>query len=338
MYDVLVRVCGAPKGSGPEYQFACPFCLARRGSESDKPTLNVNVNRGKAKCFRCEYGTSSVKGLMFELFGRQLPADAQEAISGFTGEDEINLGVGVYAETVLRLSGVERAGSDKSDLLPIPMPKDCTDLTRRALRYARGRGINEDVVRMYGLMQAHQGRYRGHIIFPVKMFGDVVYWTTRYAGDPPDGRPKSDNPPKMVGYHGKSTCLLNFDNAMGQRKIRLTEGPFSCASYGRACVASLGRVLSEEQVRLLRVLKKNGTKELVIAYDHLAESYAVRAAQAVNGIFDKTTIQLFDSGDPNDEENRDRLDELEETGTVGAYSIQNQVRAIMGLTGRNVKV
>lgn len=308
---VLIRVLGLPVGTGANKTFACPFCLERIGSESDKPKLSVNVEKGLAHCWRCEYRTKSAKRLLLDVFGGQIPADAQEAVRELeTGRPTVRVGAGVYAQVVMRLTATQSVAKVDS-LLPEPLPDKLVAPTRRAIRYAESRGITQETLGLYRVAYCCHGRRSGHLVFPVYMGGVPVYWTTRYAGTPQGDAPKTDNPRLREGYYGKNTVLLNYDNVVGLSEVVLVEGPFSAMSFGRNAVASLGRVLSTAQAGLFRELVRKGLRRVYVCYDAGTGKQADAAAEqlAAVGIKDVRVCHI-EEGDPNDTGNRDRLDDI----------------------------
>lgn len=296
----LDRRLGPHEGSWPEMQWACPFCLERRGRESAKKKLRVNMAKGYATCYSCGYGSRSLWSLFRGVFGAITP-ELKDVLSGVDRYVDRSSD-SVWADVVSRIYA-DHVVSSKT-LEPQPLPAEALPIwggdkpCGRARDYVAYRGVSEAVGRLYDLRYCYSGRYAGHIVFPVYMGGTQVFWTTRVATRE-DVKIKSQNPANVDGFHSKKTVLLNYDNAVGQPVVFLTEGPFSCASFRRRGIASLGRKLSDAQVSLISALVPFGLKELVVAYDDDAWSEADEAAQMLGGRVPLVTIARFDYGDPN---------------------------------------
>lgn len=300
---------GQHSGNGPEYRWFCPACIDRIGSESSKQKLNVNTARGVGHCYRCGYKFRHFEALFRMLNNGPLRVEELRLI-----RREVRL-VSNTASVAVRASLAAARPAGKVELRRVPLPSDmlklatawANPLARHAIRYLTRRGITRAQVDQHQIGYCTSGRYAGYLVFPVWQRGVQVYFTTRYAGTATDGR-KSNNPPKAEGFHGKSTCLLNYDGVLGQPLVAVVEGPFDMMAWGSRAVALMGKDISDAQVALIESLCHDGTREIVVSLDSDAGTYAQRVHSRLLGRVPKVTVMLLREGDPHD--NRHQLDKL----------------------------
>lgn len=310
---------GSHAGNGPEYRWFCPVCIDRIGSESSKQKLHVNTERGVGHCYRCEYKFRRFEDLFRMLNNGVLRLEEARLI-----RREVRLPSNVAADAVATVLNHEPDRSVK--LKPVLVPRDAfplwerkNPLLNRPLAYLRGRGITDEQIERHRISYCAGGRYAGYLVFPVFQKHAQVYFTTRFVGQASDGM-KSNNPPKAPGFHSKSTCLLNYDGAAGQKLIAIVEGPFDMMAWGTRAVALMGKAISDEQVVLIEDLCRRGTREVVVSLDSDAGKHAQQIYSRLLGRVPSVSVLLFPTGDPHD--NRDRLDELlASRGTPGARDL-----------------
>lgn len=133
--------------------------------------------------------------------------------------------------------------------------------SERGLLYLVKRGIEDEQsvhdfdLRYHAMMDA--------VVFPIKKDGAVYGWQARRI-DPKDGELR------MISHvFAKSKFLLNWDHARKYQKVVLVEGPFDCLhvdlkGYGYAGVASLGKGVSRDQIKLILDMP---AKEIFIGLD-----------------------------------------------------------------------
>jgi len=265
LLDYLDRRLGRHSGRGPEYQFPCPACIDRTGSESNKRKFSINLDRRKGQCFRCEFRFGDIAYLFRYLNNGRLTVEERILLR----EDPPIL-VGSVEDTVRSILNRAEGGTGK--LKPEPLPReyvalDETTRKRPALRRAHlylERRVPLETAKAFRVGFCPSGEYAGYLIFPVVQGGRVVYWTNRFAGK--QARIKTKNPPKRPGYFSREHCLLNYDRVVGKRVVQLVEGPFDCMAPPNA-IALMGRVMSPEQARLIAALTEHGLHELVLLLD-----------------------------------------------------------------------
>lgn len=120
---------------------------------------------------------------------------------------------------------------------------------------------------MKGLCQT-----KGRIVFPVVMSGDIVGWQARVVDRMEDdrrfvwhdpnwvemkrvmGRFVDADVPKYYTCPGmqRSTAIYNFDGARKHRHVVVTEGVLDAIRVGPEAIATFGKIITANQVRLLK--------------------------------------------------------------------------------------
>lgn len=244
----------------------CPFCGADDPSEHlgwDLTTLNWHCwrqsNHGGRKPFR----------LIMQLIGCGY-REAKEIVDGTT----VTPSSADLEELLSKMKNGGGIGSDRQLVLPSEFrPLDSKGSGVYYTRYLEKRGFKpRDVLTFsesYDIRYCVTGRWRGRLIFPIRINGDLVTWTgrtissqeeTRYktltVKDKADGR----GPIALVGV--KDT-IWNYDEILehGARTLVLSEGPLDALKmdvYGRrygvrgTCLFGIG--ISTSQASLLNSL------------------------------------------------------------------------------------
>lgn len=298
LIEYLDERLGSHSGRGPEYQFACPACIDRRGSESSGRKLGINMKRGVGGCFRCGFAFRSLTTLFRYLNGGHLRIEELALL-----RSEVSLPTTNLANAVRDLMSPP---DEVRHLGRRPLPKenvvlaDCTadDLEhprlRPAIEYLNSRGVTWDLVERAQLGFCPVGEYARRLIFPVLQHGEQVYFTSRYCGD---HAMKAKNPPNVEGFHSRSTVLLGYDDCVGKERIALVEGPFDRWAYADA-LGLLGKHISDVQVGLIRALVPLGLQEVVVSLDAEAGEDAAKIwARLAERVPVCTVLPLAD-GDP----------------------------------------
>ena len=312
LVEYLDHRLGKHEGRGPEFRWHCPVCIDRMGSEGQRPHLFVNTARRMGHCFRCDYAFRSLDAFFRYLNDGRITLEEARIIRRANPRPKGDTPTSAV-RTALGLDQKKDA-----DLRPVDLPRERLDLletksilARRGLAYLESRGLGEREVRRYEISYCIQGDYKGYLVFPVRMGGDPVYFTTRFAGQVRGRQLKSKNPPKADGYFTKGSVLLNFDACLGKKRIGLVEGPFDVMGFGFVghAVGLLGKSISDEQVALIDLLVDQGLQELVIALDDEAGVNANKVYTRLLGRVPKLSVLFLDHGDPFDrrEDLRDLL-------------------------------
>lgn len=300
MIDYLDRRLGRHSGRGPEYQFPCPVCIDRIGSESNKRKFSINLDRRKGQCFRCEFKFRDITALFRYLNNGRITVEERILL-----REDPPIVVGSVSKTVRGILD-KSVNKRTKPLRPEPLPREYVALTeetrqrhalKRAHRYLDSRGVSIETVTKFQIGFCSSGDYSGYLIFPVVQGGRIVYWTNRFASR--NARLKSKNPPKRDGYVSKEHCLLNYDNVVGRKIVALVEGPFDCTAP-RHAVALLGRVMSPEQERLISALVPLGLKEMVLLLDPGTGRDIDRIRSRLADVVPLVTVLDLGHGDPSE--------------------------------------
>ena len=305
-------------------EFYCPFCIDRMGDESSKRKFGVNTVEQRAHCFRCNYTATTLIRLFMDLSGGNLRMDE---IAILRGEVKLPEASRLIRDEVLLMIYGDKKVKDEELTAP-DLPKHLIWLTQRqhrkrceaAITYLEGRGVGLEEIARSNIGYCLAGDHAGHLIFPVMQHGEMVCWTTRTIRK--RAYLKSKNPKKVEGQHGRSTCLLGYDQCVGEKIVALCEGPFDRLAH-EVAVALMGKELSGIHIRLLKELAALGMEELVISLD----AFEVRTVDKMYAALKdqlpcRVSVLSLDSGDP--DERRGELSELMESR--GTPTIASRVR------------
>jgi len=215
LIEYLTQRLGSPIGSGQERHFFCPFCIDKVGSESSKRKLDINIKTGKAGCYRCEYKAGGLEKLFRDMNGGQLRIEeivilnraAKLPIPGQTVLEAVREAMTDVPATIAHRKPVlmEDVVHPLRELVGSP-------LARRAFKYLADRGATEEMWRAFDVGYAWDGRWDGHLLFPIRMHGQQLYFTSRNTLP---SNLKSLNPSAEDGYLTKEDVLLNYDACVG---------------------------------------------------------------------------------------------------------------------------
>lgn len=285
-----------------------PFCIDRMGSESTKRKMNFNIEKVAFHCWRCEYGKSNLERFFRDLNGGVLRIVEAALIRGEIRPPKAKNLVAQIAKMIYVDEKVKALRSVK-------LPPEMESLTqcqwddpplrlKRAIRYLKERGTGPASVHKFKIGYCPTGRYAQRLVFPVFQGGKQIYFTTRFAGK---HYTKALNAQKQDGYHGRSTCLLNYDGVVGAKVVAVVEGAFDLMAHQHA-VGLIGKEISDTHIDLLLALAKLGTEEFVISLDAGAGKSADKVRSKLAGYGPKVTMLVLKRGDPHD--NRAKLPAL----------------------------
>jgi hypothetical protein len=145
------------------------------------------------------------------------------------------------------------------------------DADHPACDYLVGRFFNPvELSRLYGVGYCRFSMYamaRNRIYIPMVFGGRLRGWQTRYIGD--INFKSAEAPPKYFSAPGmdRRKMLYNLDQARNYRSGIMVEGPMSAWAIGPMTVASLGKSVALDQVRLLAAAFKGRTVAVVFDAD-----------------------------------------------------------------------
>lgn len=267
LLEFVRRQFGEYKETGSDVQVNCPFC-ARHGKGADRSfKLWISFTRDAFHCFRCD-----AKGRTSRLFPQL------STYGTYCGEDKRN----------------------NETLTPElePLPDSCLLLRElpqghlaRSFIEARGFRCDDGLdKRVLFCCDYRKGNFSfgPRLIFP-------IYQTGTYRGF--QGRCLDGNEPKYIGATGmrRKTILYNYDEAFSQsEELVIVEGFFDQWKVGRTAVAAMGKAVSDEQLRLIRL----GTfKRVVVLLDKDAKQEVKKTASKIAPFF-STFVGFLPVKDP----------------------------------------
>ncbi len=161
--------------------------------------------------------------------------------------------------------------------------------THMAIKYLEKRGITINVCKQVGGSYCYRGFLSGRIVFPVKIGETLVCL---------QGRTVYGREPKYLTLGKKKLALFGTKMLSEYDSfVILLEGIFDALKVPDCGVAILGKMLSEEQVRILSTLLM--VRTIFIMFDADAKSYTEAAVNRLRNYFQVTPIYLR-KGDPGD--------------------------------------
>ncbi len=265
-------------GNPDEWILTCPEPSCGR------PKLYLNSEKRLWTCFRC--GLAGGVRKLFRLLGidhkqefsptfQSLRAQAEAAIAARTG------------------TAVIESENEGTSALP-PEYREITTASlssvtgRASHEYLLGRGVTDEMIRLWGLGYCESGRYSGFCIIPIRDHTGAVmsFQARRVAGL---GQ-KSLNP------GGGDKFLFNIENAVKNPGLVLVEGPFDAMAVHAklqavglpiSAVALLGHSCSIEQAAMIsRVIRP---ARVWVALDPditKADMHKVGSILRMNGVLD----------------------------------------------------
>lgn len=232
--------------NGPELLTTCPFC--GRGEK-----LSVNPVKRVYHCWHCDSS-----GTLASLLGMNVCLSTPAA---------------PITETVKQQKAVYPPSFDPSQIMPL----SCLPDDNPAVAYLRSRGFDpEELDRDFAFRYCARGRVFPHVPFdasntlviPIYSEDRFLGWQARLLYNPKEVSEdvlqamgyteRKENgelkrPPKYLTSPGlnKKELLYNVDWAKKFDTVVVTEGVFDCIRVGRQGVATLGKLVSDYQKKML---------------------------------------------------------------------------------------
>jgi hypothetical protein len=260
-YDISYRTEGKNVAKG-NVNVRCPFC-------ADDPSFHMGIHLDSLawSCWRDSTHRgrrphrllSRLTGLHFDQISEILGIkEKSQFINEFDGLLEILEGSAVQEESEKK----------KIRLYPDFVKIKDYGTTERFWKYIRSRKFKEDdifdVITSFGLRGCLSGDFRGRLIIPVYVDGELMTWTGRHISKRADLRYKSLN--KEESRQNIKDCVFNFDSAFNDRGeiLYIVEGPLDCMKMdfylrGRncRCVGLFNMSVTDAQLVLLSELREN---------------------------------------------------------------------------------
>lgn len=246
--------------------------------------LSINAESGVFMCNDCGWKGNA----LFEFFDEGAQFFSGMKIYRKTEETELTSSIQSYNQV------------EWSDGVPSPgvlSPMTSLDSAHPAVEYLTHRGVTKQDCELYDIQYCSKGYYNfcsrlgttsGRIIFPIYMSNKLVGWQARQV-DKNNGKrlvwkgeesgwwePKpiklSNGDKAYIDYEvpkyytcpgmHRSRSLLNFDYALENTElVVVVEGPIDCVKVGKNSVATFGKKLTKDQIR---ILKSNWSNVLMI--------------------------------------------------------------------------
>ncbi len=264
---VIESKFGDSKSSGKDIMVNCPFCIFRGRKTPDREyKLYITPSKDLAHCFRCDYASKASK---------LIPQIAS------------------YGTAIEKIK--ERDDEKEKDLEELPPSCSLDSLTNDhlALVYLKERNFNPndllDRVVFCPDYKKNDYSFGPRLVFPFYQFGTYRGFQARTIW--------KNTLPKYIGASNmkKRTLLYNYDEAFSQdEQLIIAEGPFDALRIGSQAVAALGKSISDEQLRLIRM---GQFKKIVILLDPDAEDEGIESAKQLAVDFN-TYIGYLKDKDP----------------------------------------
>ena len=288
MLNILSEFLGKPKSdyvdlnSNLNFEFNCPRCAEENGFIPDgKYNLSVNLAKGGGlfQCWRCSTHSDDMRGRMrklFTLYGTdELWAEYKRNVISMRESEYYKIN---YGSEEIRFGDEE-----EKEALDFPYSFRKVDEKAKntlAYCYLRGRGIDDRIIRKYGIgytsFENTDPILSHRIVVPsYNAYGELNYWVARdYTGR---ARQRYANPrmEKKDIIFGES--LVNWDN-----DITLCEGVFDAIVVPNA-IPLLGKSLTPEYRLYQEIMSKaRGRINIFLDGDDVGVKAAIKLYKLFN--------------------------------------------------------
>ena len=272
--NILKDILGDYNVSGHEFIFKCPFC------EHHKKKLSVNISKGAAKCWVCDWSTPNLSRIVRRLGNYQQIQEWNE----LCGIIEIN----DYSKI---FESFDEVIEEKDEILELPQEfmtlctKNNNISSYAARRYLKERGISKQDIQFWKMGYCISGEYENRVIIPsFNMDGNINYFIARrYDGG---GWSKYMNP------KNSKDIIFNELYLDWNQDITIVEGVFD-AIKARNAIPLLGSTLRENS-KLFKEIVRNDPA-IYIALDPDAEK---KAEKLINSLLNYN-IEIYKINIPN---------------------------------------
>ena len=310
--------------------FRCPFCYKNHDHK-----LYVNVSGGDRDglwdCKRCGRAGNPVGFVMeYEDVGFSNAKDILESY-GITGNEFFKQAKeeGLSDEEALYLMLITDKKSKKEEVIdkePPPLPNgfklimdnlENPEVVPFIDYLVNRRGIEPRMISKHNIGYVKSGSFLtstgktvsmyNHIIFLTYDFeGNYMYWNTRSI----DANPylKTINASGTEEQYGRADVMFNFNGAIHQNEIVLTEGVFDALTVGESGVSGFGKQYTTNQVNMIKKYVKPEQKiyilldrDAITTRNARGESTTLQLAEDLYGSHEETYVVIPETDeDPND--------------------------------------
>lgn len=318
--DLLKQELGQSKFAATETRFCCPFC------GEHKYKFYVHNDSGLWICFKCEEKGNPIS-FVTEYFNVSFP----EAIDILATYDyDANLKGPERNQQSLTHYGADLSEEEQLFLFiahqgqPVneqenkmykcpPPPTNCKSLMANFdnpeafpfFAYLNNRGVTIENIKehnisyvTYGTTKLQDGRdleLVNHVVFFT--FDDKrnpIYWNTRSIES--NAFIKSFNAPAREDEYSKNNVVFNLNNAYSTDKIVVAEGVFNALTIGKSGVATFGKMVTEDQIRLILQKTRNNKLPIYLYLDTDAWKQMIAAADRIKALEPDRTVYYVYNG------------------------------------------
>ncbi len=234
----LADVLGDPvPAGGDEVRFESPF------GQGDDPNKHLYVNVVKGKWMDFKSGQAGSLTYLHFLLGVVEGERIAKPLDTLGNLKDLLAGLGNIEPFVREIA---------------PLPEWFKDIDAGSIvhRYLRDRGVDDADISFYGLGEG-SGEFRDWVVMPsITTGGRCEYWVSRDIAKKTYRNPTVDR-----RYH---VCFLDKALEQNTGQIVVCEGIFSAIAAGRDAVATLGKLVTQNQ---LNVMWDAGVRDVTLALD-----------------------------------------------------------------------
>lgn len=268
LLTILESVFGESKSGlsdRTQVQFNCPKCSEDEGLSSGdgKYNLELNVSRGKYKCWKCEH-TNNMHGSIIKLLkqhgGYEVAMLYKEEITNIKKSKEYEFG---YLENEIFIE------DDEEDKIKYPDKTfdfifDGNKKEAKALEYIIKRGYSEQLIKKYSFKytnyETKDKSFANRIIIPsFDKYGILNYYTGRSYNE------KSFRKYYNCENSEKKSIMFNEHFINWDGDVVLVEGPLDHTSVPNS-IPLMGKVLTQDSYVFETIIKK-AKQNLIIFLD-----------------------------------------------------------------------
>lgn len=316
--DLLKQELGSARDAGGETRFNCPFC------GNNKHKFYVRNKDGLWICFKCSETGNPVSFVM-----QYYSVDYIEAVDilltydyDVHAERQNQTSLSQYGSDLTEaerlLMFITRGGQPLEDESQTkfkcpPSPTNCKSLLANFdnpeafpfFGYLMTRGVTLEQIKThnisyvtYGEVQLADGRKMNlvnHVVFfTFDEKHNPVYWNTRSIETNPFI--KSFNAPSQTDEYSKNNTIFNLNNVHNADKLVVHEGVFNSFMTPGCGVATFGKKVTEDQVKLLLKVAKKDNKPIYLFLDTDAWKEMIATANTIHSLDSSQLVYYVYSG------------------------------------------